>query len=76
MCLYVQLVEAFGAGTAAIVSPVDHIAYIDDDIRIPVGEGSAKMMGRSDGASVADKVREQLLDIQYGRTEHEWSVLL
>eukprot|EP00341_Mesodinium_pulex_P011785 CAMPEP_0116970404 /NCGR_PEP_ID=MMETSP0467-20121206/52544_1 /TAXON_ID=283647 /ORGANISM="Mesodinium pulex, Strain SPMC105" /LENGTH=34 /DNA_ID= /DNA_START= /DNA_END= /DNA_ORIENTATION= len=34
------------------------------------------MMGRSDGASVADKVREQLLDIQYGRTEHEWSVLL
>lgn len=71
-----RLVEAFGAGTAAIVSPVDHIGYIDDDIRIPVGEGSAQMMGRSDGASVADKVREQLLDIQYGRTEHEWSVLL
>ena len=33
--VWYQLVEAFGAGTAAIVSPVDHIAYMDDDIRIP-----------------------------------------
>ncbi|CAE7457727.1 unnamed protein product, partial [Symbiodinium microadriaticum] len=69
-----RLVEAFGAGTAAIVSPVNNIGYLNHDINIPVGEDAADMMGRKDKLSMAERVRKQLLDIQYGRVEHAWSV--
>jgi hypothetical protein len=62
LCL--QLVEAFGAGTAAIVSPVSAIGYGGRDLHIPVGEESAKLVGRPCGSSVAELVRDKILDIQ------------
>jgi hypothetical protein len=57
-------VEAFGAGTAAIVSPVNKISYLSSDVNIPVGAQAGEMMGRADKLSMADKVKQHLLDIQ------------
>ena len=62
--LIVQLVEAFGAGTAAILSPVSNIGYLGQDINIPVGEAAAAMMGRQDKMSMAENLRKHLQDIQ------------
>ena len=61
---FLQLVESFGAGTAAIVSPVCAIGYGGRDIQIPVEGDSASMVGRSSGKSVAELVRDKILDIQ------------
>ena len=55
------LVEAFGAGTAAVVTPIECIHYNGEDLEIPAtGE-------------VTQRAWDQLLDIQYGNVEHPWS---
>lgn len=57
-----RLLEAFGAGTAAVVTPISSIEYKGEEIQIPsTGE-------------VTLKVWDSLIAIQYGNTEHEWSV--
>ena len=60
-----RLLEAFGAGTAAIISPVKSIVYKDHEIIIPTGE---------DAGPLAVTIWKQLLDIQYARVKHPWSV--
>lgn len=57
--------EAFGAGTAAVVSPVKCIMYQGEDIVIPTGE---------EAGPIAQKAWNELLAIQYGKVEHSWSV--
>ena len=47
--------EMFGAGTAAVVCPVDRIHYMDEDIMIPTMEH---------GAPLATRLKEELHDIQ------------
>jgi hypothetical protein len=59
-----QLVEAFGAGTAAIVSPVSEIGYLGKAIVIPHGGESSQLRGCTGGASMSELFRSQLLDIQ------------
>ncbi|KAJ9469669.1 hypothetical protein DIPPA_00128, partial [Diplonema papillatum] len=58
-----QVLEAFGAGTAAIVCPVDGINYAGKDHSIPCPENS-----------VANSMMEKLQAIQYGEVQHPWSV--
>lgn len=60
-----RLLEAFGAGTAAVVSPVNGIVYGGKEISIPTG-GSAGPM--------AMRLWRELCDIQYGKVDHPWSV--
>jgi branched-chain amino acid aminotransferase len=60
-----RLLEAFGAGTAAIISPVNGIVYKDHDIKIPTGD---------DAGPLAKKLWSSLLAIQSGRVSHPWSV--
>ena len=60
-----RLLEAFGAGTAAIISPVKGIVYKDHEIKIPTGDGAGPL---------ATKLWSSLLDIQYARVKHPWSV--
>mmetsp|Transcript_14511 Transcript_14511/g.28985 ORF Transcript_14511/g.28985 Transcript_14511/m.28985 type:complete len:401 (+) Transcript_14511:58-1260(+) len=62
-----RLVEAFGAGTAAVIAPVKAIAYKGKDIDFPTGE---------EIGPVAKSMWDQLTDIQYGRVDHPWSVLI
>lgn len=62
-----QLLEAFGSGTAAIISPVNTILYNDVEIHIPTGNKIGP---------VAEGFWKQLMDIQYGVVEHPWSVVI
>ncbi|WFC98618.1 branched-chain-amino-acid transaminase [Malassezia yamatoensis] len=61
-----NLVEVFGAGTAAVISPVDRIGYMGKDIHVPVTD--------SGFGPVADEVLKRVSAIQWGKVEHPWSV--
>ena len=61
-----QLVELFGAGTAAIISPVDRIGYMGEDVLIPTG---ADGMG-----PVSRVIWRELVGRQIGAIPSEWSV--
>lgn len=62
-----ELVEAFGSGTAAVVSPINKIGWKGEDIEVPaVIDGNSGELARD----VAGWIR----DIQYGVTEYkDWS---
>ncbi|GAM16937.1 hypothetical protein SAMD00019534_001120 [Acytostelium subglobosum LB1] len=61
--------EAFGAGTAAIVSPICSIHYKGQDYPIPID--AAKGAG-----ALTARVADTLMGIQYGEIPSEWSVVL
>jgi branched-chain amino acid aminotransferase len=61
-----RLLEAFGAGTAAVISPVKSILYQGENIEFPVGSGQ--------GGEVSLRLWKSLYDIQYGKTSSPWSV--
>eukprot|EP00752_Nemacystus_decipiens_P002932 g2727.t1 len=60
-----RLLEVFGTGTAAVISPVNGIKYREHDIQVPSGDCIGPL---------AKRFWETLTDIQYGRVEHPWSV--
>ncbi|CAK9440259.1 uncharacterized protein LODBEIA_P43590 [Lodderomyces beijingensis] len=61
-----NLVEAFGAGTAAVVSPIKNIGYKGEDIDVPVALGNSGELT----AQIAEWIRK----IQYGEEEYkDWS---
>lgn len=55
----------FGAGTACVVSPIERIYYLGDNLLIPTLE---------DSNSLYKQCLNTLLDIQYGRIQHPWAV--
>ncbi|KAL0575032.1 branched-chain-amino-acid transaminase bat2 [Marasmius crinis-equi] len=63
-----KLVELFGAGTAAVISPVDRIGYLNEDIHIPTGEDGMGLISRP--------IWTELVGIQTGKTPSEWSVVV
>jgi len=68
-----RMLESFGAGTAAIVSPVNRIGWKGKDYAIP--------LDKNDPAASAGPLTKELfhsiLDIQYGKKEHcGWSVVV
>ncbi|RLN57354.1 hypothetical protein BBP00_00007542 [Phytophthora kernoviae] len=65
-----RIIEVFGSGTAAVVSPVSTINYMDEDLPIPL-DGTDSKSGK-----LAERVWKELSDIQYGRREHPWSVIV
>ncbi|XP_075159043.1 branched chain amino acid transaminase isoform X2 [Haematobia irritans] len=62
-----RLLELFGTGTACVVSPVNRISYMGKDLYIPTMEQEKP---------VHETIRETLMDIQYGKVEHPWSVVI
>jgi|EP01033_Poteriospumella_lacustris_P000003 branched-chain amino acid aminotransferase len=60
-----RLLEAFGAGTAAVISPVKGIVYNGEEIHVPTGENVGE---------VAQSLWNTLTSIQYGKIPHPWSV--
>jgi branched-chain amino acid aminotransferase len=58
-----RLLEAFGAGTAAVVTPIEAIQYKGKDIAIPTGD-------------LTKRFWDAITGIQYGKSEgpHGWSV--
>lgn len=65
-----RMLEIFGSGTAAIVSPVSTINYLDEDLHIPL-DGTDGKAGK-----IAERVWKELTEIQYGRKAHPWSVIV
>jgi branched-chain amino acid aminotransferase len=62
------LLELFGSGTAAVISPVDRIGYQGEDVHIPTGPDG---MG-----PVSRPLWKQLVGIQTGTVDHPWSVVI
>lgn len=64
-----RLLEVFGCGTAAIVSPVSSILYEGKEIKVPTGEKTA--------GPITTELWKTIIDIQYGRVPgHPWSVVV
>ncbi|RPD81811.1 branched-chain amino acid aminotransferase II [Lentinus tigrinus ALCF2SS1-7] len=61
-----NLVEFFGTGTAAVISPVDRIGYLGKDVQIPTGPDG---MG-----PVSRPLWKYLTGIQTGTIAHPWAV--
>ncbi|ESL07992.1 branched-chain amino acid aminotransferase [Trypanosoma rangeli SC58] len=59
-----RVVECFGCGTAAIVSPVEGLCYKGVEYNVPCPPPET---------SLTHRMLNSILDIQYGVTEHEWS---
>lgn len=62
-----SVTEAFGAGTAAVVSPIGVIGIDGKDYALPVVAGK--------GQGIADRLKSELDDIRYGRRTdvHGWN---
>jgi branched-chain amino acid aminotransferase len=61
-----RLIEAFGAGTAAIVSPVRHISWKGKLVNCGLKE-------HEESGEVATKMKNWIEARQYGDDAHEWS---
>lgn len=82
-----RLLELFGCGTAAIVSPIKKIRYDDIDIVVPLDPEDPTMQGFPFpccltfilAGPLARKFAKCIMDIQYGVDDHghsEWSVVV
>tara|TARA_B100001971_G_C17971185_1_gene422484 strand:- start:269 stop:718 length:450 start_codon:yes stop_codon:yes gene_type:complete len=63
-----NLREAFGAGTAAVVVPIDRIHYLGQDLQLP----------QEDNHSLCQQLYQTITELQFGVTQdnHGWSVLV
>jgi branched-chain amino acid aminotransferase len=69
--LLIQLAQpnnGLSSGTAAVISPVDRIGYLGEDIPIPIGEDG---MG-----PVSRPIWTELVGRQTGAIPSDWSVLV
>eukprot|EP00298_Acanthocystis_sp_HF-20_P015663 c21219_g1_i1.p1 GENE.c21219_g1_i1~~c21219_g1_i1.p1 ORF type:complete len:399 (+),score=145.71 c21219_g1_i1:1862-3058(+) len=67
-----RMIEAFGSGTAAIVSPVRCIHYEGNDYNIPLDPSKPHL----EIGPLAQRIATALTDIQYGDVPHPWSVVV
>ncbi|KAJ3219242.1 branched-chain-amino-acid aminotransferase [Clydaea vesicula] len=68
-----RLLELFGAGTAAIVSPIKNIRYNDFDIKVPLDPKDPK----AQAGPLTTRFAETIMGIQYGDINHkDWSVVI
>jgi len=67
-----RMLEAFGAGTAAIVCPVEGFFYNGKDHVVPLDKSDPKKKA----GPLAQKITDTIMGIQYGRIPHEWSVVI
>ncbi|KAH7463461.1 Branched-chain-amino-acid aminotransferase [Fusarium oxysporum f. sp. matthiolae] len=64
-----RLLEAFGAGTAGVVSPVRSISWKGELVNCGLQE-------HEESGEIARQMKEWIEAIQYGDDEHEWSYLV
>jgi len=67
-----RLIEAFGAGTAAIVAPVNGFFFDGKDYAVPLDPANPK----AKSGPLSQRLMDSILAIQYGKVSHEWSVLV
>lgn len=61
------MLELFGTGTACVVSPIERIQYLGEDIFIPTMKQENPLF---------DQVKTELTDIQFGKKDHPWAVAI
>jgi branched-chain amino acid aminotransferase len=61
-----RLIEAFGAGTAAVVSPIRSIAWKGKQVACGLAD-------HEESGEIARRMKDWIEAIQYGDEEHEWS---
>ena len=61
--------EAFGAGTAAVVSPIWQIGIDGRDYTIPVSRDGSRGSGGIGGGSIGQELKEMLDAIRYGQVD-------
>lgn len=62
-----ELLEAFGAGTAAVVSPIYEIGWQNNDIQVPLTPGEQS-------GPLTKEIASWIADVQYGRVPYKnWS---
>jgi len=64
-----RILEAFAAGTAYFVCPVSQIHHRGRDVHIPMGP-------ENQPNEITNKIKTAIGDIMYGRTQHEWGVVI
>ncbi|KAN0000959.1 hypothetical protein ACTFIZ_001388 [Dictyostelium cf. discoideum] len=64
-----RVFEAFGAGTAAIVSPIESISYKGENYNIPID--SSLNCG-----PLTKRISDSIMAIQYGETDSDWSIIV
>ncbi|KAI9360765.1 aminotransferase [Zopfochytrium polystomum] len=68
-----RLKEMFGAGTAAIVSPIKAIRYKGQDVQIPLDPADPAQQA----GPLTRRIADYIMGVQYGEIVHEdWSVVL
>ena len=67
-----RIIEMFGAGTAAIVSPIKRIKFDEHDLNIPLDSTDPD----AQAGPLTKKIAETIMGIQYGEIPHKWSVLV
>lgn len=65
--IFLQILEMFGAGTACVVSPIERIFYMGENLMVPTLDHSEP---------VWKQICTTLTDIQYGKTKHPWAVAI
>ena len=62
-----RLLEAFGTGTAAVVSPVRKVHWKGKDVDCGLKENE-------EAGEITARIKEWIDEIHYGDVEHKWSV--
>ncbi|KAI9504753.1 aminotransferase [Coemansia spiralis] len=65
-----RFLEAFGAGTACVICSVSEVLYENTKYAIPVDSSDPDAVF----GPLAKRLRDELLDIQYGKTSSPWAV--
>jgi len=67
-----RIYEAFGAGTAAVVSPIKVIQYKGKDLAIPLDKNSPD----ASIGPLAKRIADNIMAIQYGKIKSDWSIVV
>jgi len=67
-----RILECFGAGTAAIVSPVKMIGYQNRNYQIPLDPNNPE----EQAGPLAKRLFHYITDIQYGKIKHPWIIIV
>lgn len=68
-----RLLEVFGSGTACIVQPVGELIKSNGHVLV----SQATMKGVDEQSTLAARVQQEILDIQYGRhAQHPWTIVI
>lgn len=67
-----RILEMFGSGTAVVISPIHKIHWKGKDLMIPLDPTDPS---KSSGP-LAQRLWQSLIDIQYGKVAHAWSMAI